>query len=271
MKLLCAVVHDIHARLVVYVDDLSMVACRYAKEKDVVKYLYTLLAEVATEEDPTSVLMRMHDKGVTEATILSVAANKNSKSLIGSATGLMAALASYPEAAATFANSETILMLNEICSANLKKPEIALNVISVLIKLAENEMCARVMSENRIVQTTAQTLNMCRDDRDLVISCLYLLTNLVQFRNYVAFAETTLIVDCAELLQENVKYAVDNNTETVESKSAVEIVTLSLKLLCGMLPCDESRQRYLDAHLVEMSKYILMHFITMISMHADCP
>ena len=118
-------------------------------------------------------------------------------------------------------------MLNEICSANLKKPEIALNVISVLIKLAENEMCARVMSENRIVQTTAQTLNMCRDDRDLVISCLYLLTNLVQFRNYVAFAETTLIVDCAELLQENVKYAVDNNTETVESKSAVEIVTLS--------------------------------------------
>lgn len=234
-KLLCAVVHDIHSRLVVYVDDLSTVACRYAKEKGVVKYLFTLLAEVATEEDPTPLLTRMHDKGVTQATITSVAANKSSKSLIRSATSLMAALVSYPEAAAAFANSETILMLNEICNANLKKPEIALNVISVLIKLAENEMCARVMSENRIVQTTAQTLNMCRDDKDLVISCLYLLTNLIQFKNYVAFAETTLIVDCAELLQENVKYAIDNNTETVESVGAVEIVTLSLKLLCGMV------------------------------------
>ena len=152
------------------------------------------------------------------------------------------------------------MMLNEICENNLKKPEISINVISVLIQLAENKECATVMSENRIIQTTAQTMDLCLDNKDLTICCLSLLNNLIKYQNYTAFAETTLISDCANLLRDNVKYAVDNCDETIESQSAVEIVHQSLRLLCGMLPCDEHREQYLQADLVTMTKYIIMHF-----------
>ena len=161
-KLLSNVSHEVHDKLVAFVDEISATSCKFAQNKEVVKYLFALLAEIATDGD-MSLLQRMQDKGVTRATIEAVAANTSSKSLIKSATSLMAALVSNAEAAEVFASGETIVMLNDICKQNLKKPEVALNVISVLIKLAENEACATVMSENNIIQTTAQTLNLCSD------------------------------------------------------------------------------------------------------------
>ena len=117
-KRLCDISQEIHNKLVSYTEDISAMAVHFAENKAVVKYLYSLLSEAATERD-MELLKLMHDKGVTQATIKSITMFSTSKSLVKSAAGLMAALVAYEEAAHEFATDETILMLNRICQDNL--------------------------------------------------------------------------------------------------------------------------------------------------------